>query len=205
MKKALLVISIFCLCCSIQAQNSLENSSWNIGPDSIHFHSDSFRLTSFGSLLVKGLYTDTVSTLRLADFSGPKACDSTLVGTYEMLFNNRKDTLNLTLISDDCASRSIDLDGAVLTRKDLFISVNSQAEKAAFSFFPNPFHDIISISGSIEKEATVQILNMQGEIVLEQVARSETKQIDTKNLQKGSYIIQVLTNGMIHKEHLLKN
>ena len=205
MKKALLILSIFCLCYSMHAQTSLENSNWNIGPDSIHFKTDSFLLTSFGSLLVKGLYTDTVSTLRLADFSGPKACDSMLLGTYEMLFNNRKDTLNLTLISDDCSSRSIDLDGAVLTRKDLFISVNSQAEKVPFSFFPNPFQDILSINGNIEKYAFLQIFNMQGKIVLEQVVRSGTKQIDTKNLPSGSFIIQVLSDGIIQQEHLLKN
>lgn len=202
MKKALLLISILCLHFSMKAQNALENTSWNIGPDSIHFHTDSFSLTSFGTLLVKGIYTDTVNILRLDDYSGPEACDSMLVGSYEMLFSNRKDTLYLSKITDNCASRSVALDGAVLTRKDLYISINSQIEEVLFEIYPNPFADFIRFRRDESNHVSVYIINENGQLMISRQLLSKSGHIDTRMLSKGAYLMTVKGEG-IEQSHLI--
>jgi hypothetical protein len=205
MQKTLLLFSIVCFSFSINAQSPLENTHWNIGPDSIHFQKDSFFVTAFGSLKVKGIYADTANTLRLNDYSGSDACDSVLTGIYGMIFSSRKDTLDLTKISDDCPNRSTDLDGAVLTQKDLFISVQSSQLSGSLSCFPNPFNDVIYFKSNGLKAFSVQIINQHGQLVVEEQWLIGSGSIDVKFLKKGYFILILKQDGIETRKRIIKN
>lgn len=204
MKKILILLTFTIFASSFQAQSVLENTHWNIGPDSIHFQKDTFHLTYIGALKVTGTYTDTATTLTLFDYYGPEACDSTIAGTYEMELSNRKDTLKLQLISDNCSKRAISLDGAILTQIDLYISVESEKQFDENQIYPNPFNDFIYVHSNRSSPYTVKFYNEFGQLQIENEMAIGSFFIDATSLSKGFYIIAIMQDGIMTKKRLIK-
>ncbi len=81
------------------------------------------------------------------------------------------------------------LDEVTMTYADIFLSTNEMAETTAFSLYPNPANDMISVDGEGFEKA--EIYNIAGQKVME----SSNAQIDVKALQAGVYMVKVFGNG----------
>lgn len=66
-----------------------------------------------------------------------------------------------------------------------------------FQLYPNPFHEkiIINKSSSLIKPVALEIKNMEGKTLYSQILKSNQSFIDTRQLQKGIYILYLYHNG----------
>ncbi|MFZ4462966.1 MAG: T9SS type A sorting domain-containing protein [Bacteroidales bacterium] len=87
---------------------------------------------------------------------------------------------------------------------DEFVGTAEMAsEQTEMKAFPNPVRDIISIELSDNEEITqIDILNTHGQSIK---TVSEQKSISVKDLQEGSYILQIQTSKGIRTKKILVN
>ncbi|MFY7886435.1 MAG: T9SS type A sorting domain-containing protein, partial [Dolichospermum sp.] len=72
------------------------------------------------------------------------------------------------------------------------------------SLFPNPANSEIGLSG-IEKGATVQMTDITGKLILQQIANSNIQIINISNLSKGLYSIKTISpNGELNTQTFFK-
>ena len=70
---------------------------------------------------------------------------------------------------------------------------NKQSE--TFSFYPNPFHDCINISGVSNLIEKIEIFDIMGRSVKSKLLNNKTNtKIDVSDIDKGVYIIRILKN-----------
>ncbi|MCL2510708.1 MAG: T9SS type A sorting domain-containing protein [Bacteroidales bacterium] len=70
---------------------------------------------------------------------------------------------------------------------------------------PNPVNDMATINLDMTKgRATIQIFNVDGRLVNEQVANSSVATINFKNYASGTYIIQVNQGGVVKSAKVIK-
>jgi len=77
-------------------------------------------------------------------------------------------------------------------------STKSHDEEPAFSFYPNPVTDILTIDFKTDQATSVQVFNATG-VLIREVAVASKAQLDVSDLQSGLYIIRVndsLDKGM---------
>ena len=60
--------------------------------------------------------------------------------------------------------------------------------------YPNPSKGIINIETVFEGQLNVLILNLQGEVVLEQTVDNNYRQVNVSNLSNGTYVLSVTDN-----------
>ena len=73
---------------------------------------------------------------------------------------------------------------------------------ATLSLFPNPTKDVLNIS--INKKATLEIINVQGQIVDIKSLTEKVNNLDLSNLVSGVYTLRVKTNRGIAIKKLIK-
>ncbi len=77
-------------------------------------------------------------------------------------------------------------------------------EEQKLKVYPNPAHHELTISGLLEGQNRIQIINMTGAIVLEQnTAHMETIQLNLEGLESGMYYVTVANNGNVRTEKLI--
>ena len=59
-----------------------------------------------------------------------------------------------------------------------------------FSFYPNPVHDVLTVSG-INAGDIVQLISMQGILIYQHTATGNKETIDMSRLNPGVYLIKV--------------
>ena len=76
-------------------------------------------------------------------------------------------------------------------------SVSTTPEDAAgIRLYPNPSRDFITIElDGDSREATVQIYNLRGKVVMQREFSASVFRIDVSGLSKGSYLLKVLRGG----------
>ncbi len=70
--------------------------------------------------------------------------------------------------------------------------------------FPNPATNIISISGLPGKKILIEIININGDIVLKQTTLSKTIDISIAALTPGSYYLKFTLDGLVHRLKFIK-
>ncbi len=73
-----------------------------------------------------------------------------------------------------------------------------------FNVFPNPAEQFLNINLSIEKEASFQIVNYLGQVLLKGMLSSTNEKIDIINLDRGNYILQINQDEKIYTKHIIK-
>lgn len=122
--------------------------------------------------------------------------NGTSVGTSPLGANKDVNLIDFTF--DDYGT-GFNVDNILMS--DLTLSTDETKTKAAISVYPNPTSDFISILTD-DKVNGVQIFDASGKLV---VKSNGDKKIDVRNLQKGSYIINIETpDSKISKKFIKK-
>ena len=87
------------------------------------------------------------------------------------------------------------------TYEELILDINELAE-SAFKFYPNPVNGTLYIES--ETEADICIIDMSGKTILN-IENALQETINTSNLQKGIYLMKVITNEGVTMHKFLKD
>lgn len=99
--------------------------------------------------------------------------------------------------------KQIDKDGKWMYLCNTVKIANDDITKA-FSFFPNSANNIVHIQLPKHLEnATVNIINTNGQLMYSQKATSANQTINTSNLMNGNYYIQVVKQNLIQTKKLI--
>ena len=79
----------------------------------------------------------------------------------------------------------------------------SNKENSRFSIYPNPATNRFSINGDLTKDAWVQILNYNGQLVKKIDQLNVSSQINISNLTSGIYFVNILMNNTISTQKLI--
>ncbi len=111
----------------------------------------------------------------------------TATGTNHEIFINRLEAGVVKTIGE------MHVDNAVLTEVDPSSTKSILGEH--FSFYPNPFNDILHINNAVGIK-TASITNLAGQVIIKQEINSSNDQsiINTSSLEKGVYLLQVTGN-----------
>lgn len=83
---------------------------------------------------------------------------------------------------------------------------SGQLENMENIFYPNPVEQMLYFNiPDLEETIQVDILNMNGAVLISKELNANDQNIDVTNLSKGSYIIKACYNGEIVSKMLLKN
>lgn len=88
-------------------------------------------------------------------------------------------------ISQDIDVKSVDLPA---------LASNSEENVPEIVLYPNPATDYLRIKG-IESEVSVQIINLQGQMILSKEQVTDGESIDLQPLRSGQYQVSILYNG----------
>ena len=95
-----------------------------------------------------------------------------------------------------------DFDGTINNIKTIYLE--NPNLKSNIKVYPNPFKDYISINlNNGSNYGKVTIFNSKGIPVLQKEINSFTK-INTQNLEKGNYLIQIISNNKLDNYKILK-
>ncbi|MBC7938004.1 MAG: T9SS type A sorting domain-containing protein [Rhizobacter sp.] len=75
------------------------------------------------------------------------------------------------------------------------IVVVKPGDQNAISFYPNPVTTAINISG-LQKNSLIRILNIAGVVLLQQKSNAQFININVEKLKPGSYVLEVLNDGV---------
>lgn len=76
------------------------------------------------------------------------------------------------------------------------------AKKAKVKLYPNPTSDILNVEIS-EKVTAIEVYDMVGQLV--KSGKDGSKSLNLTSLQKGVYVVKVVTESYTHTEKLIKN
>jgi hypothetical protein len=97
--------------------------------------------------------------------------------------------------------------GVILYRNtSLNVGIESAYKPLNISIYPNPATDNIYIrANDSEKFSKVQLLDLNGKVIVEINEENSFQKIDTKNLPSGLYIIRVLGSQSIYTGKIVVN
>jgi hypothetical protein len=74
-----------------------------------------------------------------------------------------------------------------------------------FLIFPNPSRSSINISSNfVEKEFEVEILNMNGQVLINDKLFGKFNKINISYLERGIYFVRIKSNGKIRHVKIVK-
>ncbi len=71
-----------------------------------------------------------------------------------------------------------------------------ETSQSAFGIYPNPVEDVLNIT-TAEQNYTVEIFNLQGQLVRSELNNSGTKTIDYSNLSSGVYLLKLSSGDTV--------
>ena len=85
------------------------------------------------------------------------------------------------------------------------MGVEELALNSRISVYPNPAtdHITVSITGSVQKEATIMICDMTGNIVKSYTTANTALTLDREGLKNGMYFICVIADGKRYTNKLI--
>lgn len=83
-------------------------------------------------------------------------------------------------------------------RNESFIS-------SSFQIYPNPTSSIVNIKTTNENIQSIQLLDIQGRVVVSQIINTSICQIDLSNYQKGTYFLKLTTTNERKVVKVIKN
>ena len=152
-------------------------------------------------------YTDTVFQDGGDDIT---AADAPFTGIFQPQGGTFADTFAGEDIAGDWTLNIVDIfasgeAGTLNMYCITFSPVLSVADNAfdGFNFFPNPAQNTLNISAQTEVQ-NITIINLVGQVVLEQEVGATTSQLDISRLRSGVYLMQVAANGQIGTYKVIK-
>ncbi|MDD3744159.1 MAG: T9SS type A sorting domain-containing protein, partial [Lentimicrobiaceae bacterium] len=80
-------------------------------------------------------------------------------------------------------------------------SMNEQAASRGLQFYPNPAQEWVRIENAAG--STLRLYNLQGQLLLERRAETESVQIPIQHLSPGTYVLMQFSNKQIQTGKLL--
>ena len=97
--------------------------------------------------------------------------------------------------------RQIDENGDFSFSSVSAVRFTSAAATLTASVYPNPAKDWVTIQLNEKSEATISVINVNGQIVLSQKSTQEMVKLNLGNLPAGTYVVQVVTDlGVVTKQ-----
>ena len=87
--------------------------------------------------------------------------------------------------------------------KILNVDKNGLTADLGWQVYPNPCKDKIHVSNSLENMFTVQIINLNGEVVLQKTDYSVNNEIDISDIPNGMYFVKIYTNHKVLSDKLI--
>lgn len=73
-----------------------------------------------------------------------------------------------------------------------------------FSIYPNPSHDFVTIENKSGSTAQLQVMDLEGKILLQQDLESPQNKINLQEMATGTYFIRIQTHGAVLYKKLLR-
>jgi hypothetical protein len=144
------------------------------------------------------LYLGSVASCNSFILAGSGAENKGVFISYDL--GNNWDTINdglinknitTLLIGDNCIFAGISGNG--LWKRDIITSSKqNQKDHFAINIFPNPTNDFLNIS--IDKEASLDIINIQGQIIETMNLSDKTNMIEINFLKNGIYFLKITSS-----------
>ncbi|MFD2891435.1 GEVED domain-containing protein [Flavobacterium chuncheonense] len=77
-------------------------------------------------------------------------------------------------------------------------------DQSSLKVYPNPISDVLNLEFSEEIKA-IQVVNLLGQIVIDQSVNNTTLKIDMTHLNSGTYIVNILINDVMQTVKVIKN
>ena len=111
--------------------------------------------------------------------------------------------LRLNVVADCQLAKVIVADYAYSTLPDFYISSVNEINKSSTSLiYPNPVSDNLTIDFPLK--ATLEILNIQGQIILQQQLQQGKTAIDIRGLSKGICILRLNSSDKTEVKRIVK-
>ncbi len=82
------------------------------------------------------------------------------------------------------------------------LSVNTMENESSFSIYPNPANNILNISTDVE--ASLEVINIAGQVMLSTSVDAQNTTIDISNLNRGMYFVKITDkNGNAASQKLI--
>jgi len=118
-------------------------------------------------------------------FTGAFASDSITFGSYTLINNTDSGNYNM-----------------YIAKLGSFTGINEMISSLNISVYPNPASDIITINIAIS--ATIEIFNMEGQIIKRLKVKDDKTDIDISDFASGVYIIRAQTDSGITTKKFIK-
>jgi hypothetical protein len=175
---------------------SAGNVLYNVSiPDSIHFSNLVGRVVDCKGIIGKGLTVKVGSVSKTTDENGIFEIGGLSSGIDSITVSDDTSVLYSTSITLKPGGNTIDI--AVM---DITTGIRALTEKG-LSLYPNPAINILHISG-LNEGASVAILDVSGKTVLHHQQVRDA--INISSLEKGIYILKIMTNEGIATERFVK-
>lgn len=79
--------------------------------------------------------------------------------------------------------------------KDSFVGIDRSANNYGIKIYPNPSDDMIYIETGELSHGKLQLINIRGQLILEQRMESGRHQVDISSMKTGTYICRILDEG----------
>lgn len=80
-------------------------------------------------------------------------------------------------------------------KKATSVGFEYNAKKETFTIYPNPVRRGETIKLNVETAATVQIVSLQGAVLVSQIVKGDNTRLNTQNLQPGTYMVVIKNNN----------
>jgi uncharacterized protein (TIGR02145 family) len=88
--------------------------------------------------------------------------------------------------------------------KDASAPINELDKQEKIDIYPNPAHDIITIHGRSKQIIKVQVFNLVGQCVLQENLINETNMVDINSLERGIYILHLISTNWTLEKKIIK-
>jgi hypothetical protein len=153
---------------------------------------------------IYGQTTGSVATLTGAVYPGsdPQCTGSSLQsvtndytstnGSVSVTFSNLLPGTYWFKFYGTCTTGEFDLDSPPVSFTVTTTGIR-EIEKEVISIFPNPAVDLLKLNVPFKDDCHVEIRNMVGQIVKDNILTSGEKEINVSNLPEGSYLLTIKT------------
>ncbi len=202
MKNNLLVIILLIFSQTVNAQ-ILQNTIWEVynsdgtfhsyykyKSDTLYISSDNVNYSILSTFEING------NNFTIIDFMNPPPC-LTEIGSYTFELNN--DTLDFTLINDDCTSRATRHTTNIWTNQIICTTTDQiePIENKQITTYPNPVvaSFFINIEGST-RESKYNIYNQRGEEVISGRLSNGENRLNLDELPSGIYFLKIMSSDL---------
>ena len=116
---------------------------------------------------------------------------------------------NMTVTKTDASTQNFALSSnRYLSFKDIGTGVLTMenTESSTLTVFPNPASNFLQINSAEDISGRqVQIINLQGQVVLQTVLQSQTTSVNITGLQTGIYLCRVQNQKQVNTIKFIKN